>query len=199
MDWEWAATRRCRRMNKAIAVRGEETGLGATIKQIEKDTAEREWRRTYWTHCVRRPRTCPGAMIGMPVIWLWCPCHKSCIPGPRPNWTLASTTYSTAYGEFLMDTLLRQWTPDQSRLPVSVTFREDNKSSGFTVVVDAQKSSWRVTRTHLRYVNTCLGEHLQDLLVIRPDTFWDTQHVVDNCAKTHKKGEVSANCIPIIS
>lgn len=90
-------------------------------------------------------------------------------------------------------------TPDLSNLPVPVTFREDNKSSGFTVVVDAQKSSWRVTRTHLRYVNTCLGEHLQDLLVIRPDTFWDTQHVVDNCAKSHKRGEVSANCITIIT
>lgn len=82
-------------------------------------------------------------------------------------------------------------TPDLSHLPVPVTFRDDNKSSGFTVVVDAQKSSWRVTRTHLRYVNTCLKEHLQDLLVIRPDTFWDTQHVVDNCAKSHKRGEVN--------
>ena len=50
----------------------------------------------------------------------------------------------------------------------------------------------RVTRAHIRYLTACLSEHLHDVLVVRPDTFWDAQHVVDNCsAKTHKKGEVS--------
>lgn len=69
---------------------------------------------------------------------------------------------------------------------MSSKYRDETKSNGFTVVMDSQKSSWRVTRTYLRYTATCLGVHLQDLLVIRPDTF----KVVDNCVKTHKKGEV---------
>lgn len=80
-----------------------------------------------------------------------------------------------------------------SILTPSFSSRNETKSSGFSVIVDAQKSSWRVARTHLRYLNTCLGGHLHDVFVIRPDTFWDTQHVVDNCAKTQKKkGEVRA-------
>lgn len=97
------------------------------------------------------------------------------------NYILGSLRYVPHLNGYLIAYSLRLY---------SLRNRSETKSNGFTVIVDAQKSSWRVTRTHLRYVNASLGIHLHDVLVIRPDAFWDTQQVVDHCAKTHKKGEV---------
>lgn len=65
----------------------------------------------------------------------------------------------------------------------------ETRQQGVTVVVDAQRSSWRLVRPVTRQVSQVLGSSLATLLVLRPDAFWDKQRV-DNCARVHKDGEV---------
>ncbi|KAG8287889.1 S14 domain and spectrin repeat-containing protein 1 [Homalodisca vitripennis] len=67
-------------------------------------------------------------------------------------------------------------------------FSADTRQQGVTVVVDAQRSSWRLVRPCTRQVSVALGSSLATLLVLRPDAFWDKQRV-DNCARVHKDGE----------
>lgn len=66
---------------------------------------------------------------------------------------------------------------------------DQSKSEGLIIVIDAQKCSWRLARTHMRYVISLIQKNLANIIVIRPDVFWDKQRV-ENCAKSHKKGEV---------
>lgn len=93
---------------------------------------------------------------------------------------------------------LHPWT--KARLDTTVRYivaslREDTKRAGFAVVVDAQKCSWRLARAHIRYVQALLDSEdekdgdplLGQLIVIRPDAFWDTKHVVEHCAKAAKE------------
>lgn len=70
-------------------------------------------------------------------------------------------------------------------------FSDETKNCGFTVIVDAQKCSWRLAKMHMR-ATSLLGANLATLIVIRPDAFWDTQRV-ENCAKTNKTGEVTTS------
>jgi hypothetical protein len=69
-------------------------------------------------------------------------------------------------------------------------FSLETLTSGISAIVDAQKCNWRVARIQIRHVTTLLGENLKNLYVIRPEAFWEKQRV-ENCAKAHKKGEVS--------
>lgn len=70
-------------------------------------------------------------------------------------------------------------------------FPNSNESlnGGLVVVIDGQKCSWRMVRLVIRHVTTLVGANLSNVIVVRPDAFWDKQHV-ENCAKTQKKGEV---------
>lgn len=56
---------------------------------------------------------------------------------------------------------------------------------GFTVLVDAQKASWRLTKDYSRIITQLLGINLEKLIILRPDVF-----SVHNCTKVHKKSEV---------
>ncbi len=68
-------------------------------------------------------------------------------------------------------------------------YSNESLNGGLVVVIDGQKCSWRMTRLVIRHVTTLIGENLSNAIVVRPDAFWDKQHV-ENCAKTQKKGEV---------
>lgn len=46
-----------------------------------------------------------------------------------------------------------------------------------------------MVRLVIRHVTPLIGESLANVIVVRPDAFWDKQHV-ENCAKAQKKGEV---------
>lgn len=46
-----------------------------------------------------------------------------------------------------------------------------------------------MARLVIRHVTALIGENLSNVIVVRPDAFWDKQHV-ENCAKIQKKGEV---------
>lgn len=65
----------------------------------------------------------------------------------------------------------------------------ESRQQGVTVVMDVQRSSWRLVRPCTRQVSVALGSSIANLLVLRPDAFWDKQRV-DNCARMHKDGEV---------
>jgi hypothetical protein len=62
---------------------------------------------------------------------------------------------------------------------------DDLLKDGFTVLVDAQKTSWRSTKSFIRIITQLLDAHLGKLIVLRPDAF-----SVHNCTKGHKKSEV---------
>ncbi|XP_059614887.1 SEC14 domain and spectrin repeat-containing protein 1-B [Phlebotomus argentipes] len=64
---------------------------------------------------------------------------------------------------------------------------DETKNCGFTVIVDAQKCSWRLAKIHMKAASL-LGANLASLIVIRPDAFWDKQRV-ENCARASKTGE----------
>ena len=63
--------------------------------------------------------------------------------------------------------------------------------NGLIVVVDGQKSSWRLTKSWLAHVQSLIDvDYIKNILVIRHDAFWDKQRV-ESCTKTQKPGEVS--------
>lgn len=88
---------------------------------------------------------------------------------------------------------IQPWTKKNLELCVNYlldALSSETKSNGLTVILDAQKCSWRVTRAHVRHVTLLFDKNLNNLIVIRPDAFWDKQRV-ENCAKAYKKQEVN--------
>lgn len=73
---------------------------------------------------------------------------------------------------------------------------------GLVVVIDAQKSSWRLTKSWIAHVQSLIDvDYTKNILVIRHDAFWDKQRV-ESCTKSQKPGEVSwiyNSCIPFLS
>lgn len=71
------------------------------------------------------------------------------------------------------------------------TLNPETLNAGLCVVIDAQKSSHRLTNIWIEHVQSIVDpDYLKILLVIRSDVFWDKQRM-DNCTKPQKKGEVS--------
>lgn len=71
-----------------------------------------------------------------------------------------------------------------------IFFSKTSRSKGITVIVDARKGPWKVARSCIRQVCTVCGtEELAQLIVLRPDAFWDKQRV-ENCTSSHKDNQV---------
>ena len=68
------------------------------------------------------------------------------------------------------------------------------RRNGLAVVVDATRSTWRMTRACIRQMGVVLGADAAAIIVLRPEAFWDKQRV-DNCARTQKEGEVGQVCV----
>ncbi|XP_055626191.1 SEC14 domain and spectrin repeat-containing protein 1-B [Toxorhynchites rutilus septentrionalis] len=66
--------------------------------------------------------------------------------------------------------------------------RPETIAAGFTVILDAQKCSWRSARQYIRHIQTLLESNLDSFLVIRPDAFWEKNRV-ENCTRQHRPGE----------
>lgn len=61
---------------------------------------------------------------------------------------------------------------------------------GLTVIVDARKGPWKIARACIRQVNAVLtAEELAQLIVLRPDAFWDKQKV-ENCTSSQTDQQV---------
>lgn len=73
----------------------------------------------------------------------------------------------------------------------SIFCSKTTRSKGFTVIIDARKGPWKVARTCIRQVNAVLtAEELVQLIVLRPDAFWDKQRV-ENCTSAQIEKQVS--------
>lgn len=65
------------------------------------------------------------------------------------------------------------------------------RSRGLTAIVDARKGPWKVARSTIRQVNAVfLTNELAQLIVLRPDAFWDKQRV-ENCTSFQTDSQVS--------
>lgn len=63
-------------------------------------------------------------------------------------------------------------------------FSKTSRSKGFTVIIDARKGPWKVARACIRQVNAVFTlDELAQLIVLRPDAFWDKQRV-ENCTSS---------------
>lgn len=81
-----------------------------------------------------------------------------------------------------------------------LSYSNETKRKGLTVIVDAQKGPWRVAKSCMRQVTTIMAQpELAKLLILRPDAFWDKQRV-ENCTNIQTDGEVNhllkANVFP---
>ncbi|ERL83562.1 hypothetical protein D910_01236 [Dendroctonus ponderosae] len=69
-------------------------------------------------------------------------------------------------------------------------FSKSSKRAGFTVLLDARKGSWRLSRSCIRQtIDTFPEGELRKLVVLKPDGFWDKQRV-ENCTVPQKDQEV---------
>ncbi|XP_058831727.1 titin isoform X6 [Topomyia yanbarensis] len=68
------------------------------------------------------------------------------------------------------------------------TLSSETIAAGFTVILDAQKCSWRSARQYIRHAQSLLEPNLDSFLVIRPDAFWEKNRV-ENCTRQHRQGE----------
>lgn len=63
--------------------------------------------------------------------------------------------------------------------------------TGLTLLIDGQKSSWRLTKSWLAHVKSLIDvDYLKNIIIVRSDAFWDKQRV-ESCTKAQKLGEVS--------
>ncbi|KAK7590725.1 hypothetical protein V9T40_002338 [Parthenolecanium corni] len=65
---------------------------------------------------------------------------------------------------------------------VSSIFSADTRRVGLCVIINAQKTSWRNTRIVLHHVTEIFRTELTNIIVLRPEVFWDKQKV-ENCAR----------------
>lgn len=79
-------------------------------------------------------------------------------------------------------------------LNILIFYSKRTRTEGLTVIIDAQKGSWRQTRNSIRQVTEIFTpEELGSLIVLRPEAFWDKQRV-DHCTRTRKDGQVRYLC-----
>ncbi|XKL63928.1 hypothetical protein PGB90_006292 [Kerria lacca] len=64
----------------------------------------------------------------------------------------------------------------------STIFSTDTRRVGLSLIINAQKTSWRTVRVILQHVTEIFGTDITRIIVLRSDVFWDKQKV-ENCAK----------------
>lgn len=71
------------------------------------------------------------------------------------------------------------------------TLSPETLNNGLLLLIDAQKSNYRLTNIWIEHVESIVDpDYLKLMIVIRPDAFWDKQRM-DSCTKPQKRGEVS--------
>lgn len=68
----------------------------------------------------------------------------------------------------------------------------ETRRNGLTVLLDARRCPWRAARAAIRATSVALGPDMGQLIVLRPEAFWDNQRV--DCTKVQKDGEVCVVC-----
>ncbi|XP_037947834.1 titin-like [Teleopsis dalmanni] len=77
-------------------------------------------------------------------------------------------------------------------LELSITYLKHSLSAsvlqqGVTIIVDAQKSTTRITRSHARIIYALFVDITVNLYLVRAECFWEKH--VETCTKSHTKGE----------
>ncbi|XP_025418579.1 SEC14 domain and spectrin repeat-containing protein 1-B isoform X2 [Sipha flava] len=67
-------------------------------------------------------------------------------------------------------------------------FSPETRQSGLCVVLDAQRSTWKTTKSVMHKVFEILDVNIGTMLIVRLDVFWDKQRV-ENCTKSRTEGE----------
>lgn len=70
----------------------------------------------------------------------------------------------------------------------SSLFSSETRQSGLCVVLDAQRSTWKTTKSVMHRVFEILDVNVGAMLIVRSDVFWDKQRV-ENCTKSRTDGE----------
>ncbi|KAE9527670.1 hypothetical protein AGLY_012743 [Aphis glycines] len=78
-----------------------------------------------------------------------------------------------------LDTALRYY---------SSLYSPETRQTGLCVVLDAQRSTWKTTKSVMHKVFEILDVNIGTMLIVRLDVFWDKQRV-DNCTKSRTEGE----------
>ncbi|KAK4877376.1 hypothetical protein RN001_009882 [Aquatica leii] len=69
-------------------------------------------------------------------------------------------------------------------------FSNESRTRGVTVLLDTRKGHWKTARSYIRQVTTSLtAKELAQLVVVRPDAFWDKQRV-ENCTSVQKDSQI---------
>ncbi|KAF5297176.1 hypothetical protein FQA39_LY12191 [Lamprigera yunnana] len=69
-------------------------------------------------------------------------------------------------------------------------YSDESRNRGVTVLLDTRKGHWKTARSYIRQVTSSLTtEELAQLIVIRPDAFWDKQRV-ENCTSTQRDNQI---------
>ena len=61
-------------------------------------------------------------------------------------------------------------------------YSTDTRRLGLCMVINSQKTTWRVTRVILQRVTEIFSTELTTIIILRPEAFWDKQKV-ENCAR----------------
>uniref|UniRef100_A0A2H8TYV8 SEC14 domain and spectrin repeat-containing protein 1 n=1 Tax=Melanaphis sacchari TaxID=742174 RepID=A0A2H8TYV8_9HEMI len=78
-----------------------------------------------------------------------------------------------------LDTALRYY---------SSLYSPETRQTGLCVVLDAQRSTWKTTKSVMHKVFEILDVNIGAMLIVRLDVFWDKQRV-ENCTKSRTEGE----------
>lgn len=68
-------------------------------------------------------------------------------------------------------------------------YSPETRQTGLCVVLDAQRSTWKTTKSVMHKVFEILDVNIGAMLIVRLDVFWDKQRV-ENCTKSRTEGEV---------
>ncbi|XP_050539080.1 SEC14 domain and spectrin repeat-containing protein 1-B [Daktulosphaira vitifoliae] len=94
-------------------------------------------------------------------------------------------------GRPLVVVVVQPWTNDYLDTALkyySSIYSPETRQTGFCVLLDAQRSTWKTTKSVMHKVLDVLDVNIGAMIVVRLDVFWDKQRV-DNCTKTRTEGE----------
>lgn len=70
-----------------------------------------------------------------------------------------------------------------------IIYSPETRQTGLCVVLDAQRSTWKTTKSVMHKVFEILDVNVGAMLIVKLDVFWDKQRV-ENCTKSRTEGEV---------
>lgn len=105
--------------------------------------------------------------------------------------------YFAPYYKFVIVSLLVKITYVRYSRERSLICSTDTRRLGLCMIINSQKTTWRVTRLILQRVTEIFSTELTTIIILRPEAFWDKQKV-ENCARLKHYHGVSKTLTVII-